>query len=89
MHVVWVWTRKAQGTVTVLDWAGITYKKMHFWGDGNTWANSDLSAVDSINLIHQAAAAIWPLATTFITTCLFSCFSGTVYRAVSVACKLE
>ena len=84
MHVVWVWIRKAQGTVTVLDGARISQEKRHFGGNGNTWANSNLSAVDSIHLIHNAAAAMWPLATTFITICLFCSFSGklTVYRAV-------
>jgi len=58
MHVVWVWIRKAEGSITVLNAAGITYEKMHFWRNGNTWAYSDLSAVDSINLIHKAAAAM-------------------------------
>ena len=54
----------------------------HFLGDGNTWAYSDLPAVDIINLIHKPAAAMWPLATNFIATCLLCCFSGTVYTAV-------
>jgi len=84
-----VWIRKAQGTITVLDGAGISTEKKHFWGNGNTWAYSDLPAVDILNLIHKAAAATWPLATTFMSTCLFCCFSSTVYRAVLVTCNLE
>ena len=32
---------------------------------------------------------MWPLATKLITTCLFCCFCGTVYRAVLVSLNLE
>ena len=31
MHAVWVWTCKAQGTITVFDGAGISYENRHFW----------------------------------------------------------
>jgi len=48
-----------------------------------------LLAVDIFNLIHKAAAAMWPLAIAFIATGLFCCFSGAVYRADLVACNLE
>ena len=61
--------------------------KRHFWGNVNTWAK--LPAVDILNLIHKVAAAMWPPATTFITPCILCCFSGTVYRAVFVACNLK
>jgi len=65
------------------------HEKRHFWGNVNTSANSDLPAVDILNLIHKAAAVMWPRVTTFVATCLFCCFSGTVYRAVLVTCNLE
>jgi len=58
------------------------HEERHFWGNSNTWVNSDLFVVDILNLIHEAAAAVWPPATTFIATCIFFCFSGTVYTAV-------
>jgi len=58
-------------------------------GNGNTWVYSDLPVVYILNLIHNAAAVTWPLATTFVASCLFCCFSGAVYRAVLVACNLE
>ena len=83
-----MWTFKAQGTIIVLDWAWISREKRAL-GNGYTWAYSDLPAVDILNLIHKVAAAMWPLAVTFVATCLFCCFSGTVYRAVLVACNLE
>ena len=89
MHAVWVWTRKAQGTITVSDRAVISYENRHFLGNGNTWTYSDLPAFDIINLGHKATAATWPVAKTFMTTCLFYCFTGTVCRAVLVACNLE
>jgi len=41
------------------------------FADGNTRAYSDLPAVDILNLIYKAAAAMWPLAMTFVATCLF------------------
>ena len=65
------------------------HEKRHFWENVNTWANSDMPEVDILSLIHKAAAAMWPMATTFLGTCIFCCFSGTVYRAVLVACNLE
>jgi len=65
------------------------HEKRYFWENFDTWANSDLPAVDILNLIYKAAAATWPPATAFIGTCLFCCFRGTVHRAVSVACNLE
>ena len=76
MHAVWVWTRKAQGTITVLDAAGISYEKRHFWGNGNTRAYSDLSAVDILSLIYKVAAAMWPLVTAFIATCYAPAVGG-------------
>jgi len=48
------------------------HEERHFWGNGNTWVNSDLFVVDILNLIHEAAAAMWPPATIFIATCIFS-----------------
>ena len=66
------------------------HENMHFWGNVNTWANSDLPAVDILNLIHKAAAAMWSPATTFLGSCLvFFSFCGTVHGAVLVACNLE
>jgi len=66
------------------------HEKRHFWGNVNTWANSDLSAVDILNLIRKAAAAMWPLYDYDFRTNLFILlFFGTVYRAVLVACNLE
>jgi len=76
MHAVWVWTRKAQGTITVLDAAGISYEKRHFWGNGNTRAYSDLPAVDILSLIYKVAAAMWPLVTVFIATCYAPAVGG-------------
>jgi len=76
MHAIWVWTRKAQGTIKVLDAAGIFYEKRHFWGNSNTWAYSDLLAVDILSLIHKAAAAMWRLVTTFIATCYAPAVGG-------------
>jgi len=43
--------------------------------NGNTRAYSDLPAVDILNLIYKAAAATWPLAMTFVSTCLFGLHS--------------
>ena len=65
------------------------HEKGDFWRNDNTWANSDLTAVDILNLLHKAAVTMWPPASTFIATCLFCSFSGIVYRAFSVACNLE
>jgi len=67
---------RPKGTTTVLDGAGISYEKRQFWGNGNTWAYSDLPVVDSINVIHKAAAAMWPLVTTFIATCYATAVRG-------------
>jgi len=38
VHAVWVWIRKAQGTIGVLDGTGISYEKKHLLGNGNAWA---------------------------------------------------
>jgi len=67
----------------------LLYEKRQFLGNGNTWAYSDLPAVDILNIIQKAATAMWPLATTFVGTCLFCCFSGSVYRAVLMSCDME
>jgi len=74
------------------------HDKRHFCGNVNTRANLDLPVVDIINLIHKAAAAMWPLATTFIVTCLFAVFVVMLielfqwlasWNKRTVACKLE
>jgi len=36
------------------------HEKRYFWENFDTWANSDLPAVDILNLIYKAAAATWP-----------------------------
>jgi len=78
-----------QGTITVLDWSRISHARGKALL-GKCWANSrDLPAVDILNLIHKAAAAMWPPATTLVATCIFFCFSGTAYRAFVVTCNLE
>jgi len=43
-----------------------------FWGEGgsNTWAYPDLTAVHILNLIRKGAAAMRPLATSTVATCL-------------------
>jgi len=56
------------------------HEKRHFWENVNTWVNSDLPAVDILNLIHRAAAAMWPPDMT--ATCLFCTF---LYRPTEYA----
>ena len=46
---------------------------------------SDLPAVNILNLIHKAAAAMSPLAMSFVQLLYFFCFNCAVNRAVLVA----
>jgi len=72
MHVVWcglVSPRNHQG----IRWGRHLPLEQALLRNSNSWVYSDLPAVDILNLIHKAVAAMWPLATTFVTTCLF-CF---------------
>ena len=59
---VWVWRNKAQGTIMVLGGSWISHaREKALLGNVNTWANSDLLAVDIINQFtkRQQRRGLW------------------------------
>jgi len=64
----------------------LVYTLIGEWKGSNTWAYSDLPAVNILNLTGSSDVAS---GYEFHTTCLFCCFNCAVYRAVLLACNLE
>ena len=83
MHAVLVWICMAQGTVTVLDGAGISYEKRHLLGNGNKLLGHTQTCLLSIvSTLFAKRQQRWLrfhnnlFILLFQWYCLQSCFSG-------------